>query len=256
MALVNQEPCEILEWDTAFFGFPIARVREDVLTQERIQQIDIWCRRTGVSCLYFLSCVDDANTIMLAEDNDFRLADIRMTFECKAPGAVQSTSSQPNGDVLVRDARPEDVAMLQDIARKTYYGTRFYFDVNFPRHLCESLYETWIKLSCEGYADAVLVAELGALPVGYISCHLEEEPCIGRIGLVGVASQARGRGIGQTLVFGALDWFWARGVQEVLVVTQGRNRAAQRLYQRCGFLTKAVQLWYHRWYTHSESTGE
>ena len=32
------------------------------------------------------------------------------------------------------------------------------------------------------------------------------------------------------------------------VVTQGRNIAGQRLYQRCGFLTRSVELWYHKWY--------
>jgi hypothetical protein len=34
----------------------------------------------------------------------------------------------------------------------------------------------------------------------------------------------------------------------VNVVTQGRNSKAQRLYERCGFLTRSVQLWYHRWF--------
>jgi len=32
------------------------------------------------------------------------------------------------------------------------------------------------------------------------------------------------------------------------VVTQGRNLAAQRLYQRNGFVTASLQLWYHRWF--------
>ena len=34
------------------------------------------------------------------------------------------------------------------------------------------------------------------------------------------------------------------------VVTQGRNVAAQRLYQSAGFRTAAVQLWHHCWFTH------
>jgi hypothetical protein len=32
------------------------------------------------------------------------------------------------------------------------------------------------------------------------------------------------------------------------VVTQGRNRGAQRLYQQCGFLSRDLQLWHHKWY--------
>jgi ribosomal protein S18 acetylase RimI-like enzyme len=31
------------------------------------------------------------------------------------------------------------------------------------------------------------------------------------------------------------------------VVTQGRNIASQRLYQKHGFVTQSIQLWYHRW---------
>jgi hypothetical protein len=31
------------------------------------------------------------------------------------------------------------------------------------------------------------------------------------------------------------------------VVTQARNVPAQRLYQKCGFITRSVELWFHRW---------
>ena len=56
----------------------------------------------------------------------------------------------------------------------------------------------------------------------------------------------------------AKAWCWRpltgsglQGAQAVTVVTQGRNRAAQRLYQQCGFLSRDLQLWYHKWYPRS-----
>ena len=246
------EVCKMIEWDTAFFGFRIARVSGDLLSHEQARRIDAWCHQNRVRCLYFLARADDANTTRLAEKSGFQLVDIRMTLEYRDWDAMRSNRVQQNSAAVKRFSVPKDVPSLQSIARESYYDTRFYFDTNFPRHLCDSLYETWIKKSCEGYADTVLVAELAGTPVGYISCHLEA-PHTGRIGLVGVSSQARGQGIGQALIFSALEWFIAQEIQEVLVVTQGRNLVAQRLYQRCGFLTHAVQLWYHKWYA---SLGE
>ncbi len=248
--------CELLDWDTTLFGFRIARVRGDVLTPESVQQIDDWCRQARVRCLYFLGRADGANTARLAEDNDFRLVDIRMTFRCQISNVNRDPKKHTKRAALVRHVRPEDICLLQNIARESYRDTRFYFDANFPKHLGDLLYETWLKLSCEGYADAVLVAELDSVPVGYISCHLDKELRTGKIGLVGVNNQARGLGLGQTLVFNALEWFLTQGVQEVFVVTQGRNCAAQRLYQRSGFLTQTVQLWYHKWYTSAEVIDE
>jgi hypothetical protein len=50
------------------------------------------------------------------------------------------------------------------------------------------------------------------------------------------------------MVLAALDWFEMQGAKETTVVTQGRNVAAQRLYQQCGFITKTVQFWFHKWY--------
>ena len=245
----QRTPCDILEWDTSFFGFRVARVRGDVLTKERIQEIDSWCRQAGVGCLYFLSRVDDPNTTRLAEDNGFRLVDVRITMEYGAPEAIRDAEHQGDCAVVVRCARPEDVPFLRSIARESYHDTRFYFDVSFPRQLSDRLYETWITTSCDGYADAVFVAELEGVVGGYVTCHLDGGASPGRIGLFGVHSQARGRGIGHTLVRHALGWFSARGARKALVVTQGRNCAAQRLYQRCGFLTRNVQLWYHKWYS-------
>lgn len=90
-----------------------------------------------------------------------------------------------------------------------------------------------------------MVAELQGQVAGFVACLIDGT--VGSIGLLGVADNARGLGVGHTMIISALDWFRMQGCTSVQVVTQGRNIAAQRLYQRCGFITLSVQLWYHLW---------
>jgi ribosomal protein S18 acetylase RimI-like enzyme len=70
---------------------------------------------------------------------------------------------------------------------------------------------------------------------------------IGNIGLFAVAEAERGRGHGSRLLDAALAWFATYDLERVNVVTQGRNAAAQRIYQRAGFLTVDTRHWYHFW---------
>jgi dTDP-4-amino-4,6-dideoxy-D-galactose acyltransferase len=240
----------------------VARVLGESLTPERTRAIDDWCRAQHVRCLYYLAAADDPPTTHTAEDQGFHLVDVRMTFERQAKrGAIPKIESTPeprgvgaspsvqnDSAALIRAVQPTDVNTLRGIARSAYTQTRFYYDGGFPHEGCDALYETWITRSCEGYADTVLVAELAGDAVGYVTCHCPAEGRAGTIGLVGVSAQAAGRGLGQKLVLAALAWFAEHAAGDVWVVTQGSNLAAQRLYQRCGFLTRQVQLWYHKWY--------
>jgi dTDP-4-amino-4,6-dideoxy-D-galactose acyltransferase len=242
----NTELCSVLDWDTAFFGLRIARLRQDTLTTIEGHSLDEWCSENDVDCLYFLARADEPSVLRAAQACGFDLVDIRVTYS-RELSSIASSIRRPS-EVLVRLAEPADVPALQRIARHSHTDTRFYADERFPRHLCDALYETWIARSCAGYADMVLVAESKRGIIGYISCHLDLVSKDGSIGLVGVDQQAQGRGVGQALVGQALDWFRAQQMRTVTVVTQGRNIAAQRLYQKSGFLTKSVQLWYHKWY--------
>jgi dTDP-4-amino-4,6-dideoxy-D-galactose acyltransferase len=142
---------------------------------------------------------------------------------------------------------PEDVPNLRAIAGVSHRDSRFYFDTSFSEAECNALYETWIEKSCQGYAEAVLVAELAGRAVGYISLHLNEDGT-GQIGLIAVSAEARGHGLGKKLINESLRWFASEGANNVVVVTQGRNLAAQRIYQRSGFTLTSVEVWYHRWF--------
>jgi dTDP-4-amino-4,6-dideoxy-D-galactose acyltransferase len=237
-------PCLFLPWDTGFFGVRIGRVAGNRLSDSLVSEIERWTEAELIDCLYFLADFSDAETIRIAEMRGFRLTDVRVTLDLKLP---RTLTAPVKYDPAIRHAVPEDAKALKAIARLGHTDSRFFFDGRFPKERCADLYETWIETSLGGYADTVFTADDGGRAAGYVSCHLDG-PRKGRIGLVGVAAEARGRGLATGLTRAALHWFEHEGVERVSVVTQGRNVSAQRLYQSCGFTTCSVQLWYHRWF--------
>lgn len=236
--------CELLPWDSEFFGCRIARLTPARLTDELVHDAVAWCGRQRIACLYFLADADDPRTALLAQAGGFVLVDVRVTLDAQPSGVV---SRAPVDGVLVRAASPGDIDQLRNVARQSHHDTRFYFDPHFPTERCDALYETWIEKSVHGSAQIVLVLEVRGAVAGYVSCHNAGDGR-GQIGLLGLAPDAQHQGHGERLLHDALRWYAEHSVTEVQVVTQGRNVRAQRLYQRCGFRTRLVQIWYHRWF--------
>lgn len=241
----NSSLCQYLDWDSKFFGYRIAQILVNRLTSKDMDTIMRWCGLHTIDCLYFFAETDNVETIRIAESNGFHLVDIRITLEQQLTRNPVQAHEFSNG--IIRLSTPGDISSLKAIARKSHRDSRFYYDSNFPNSRCEALYETWIEKSCKGYADTVVVAELEAQPIGYVSCHLLEQGT-GKIGLVGVSTDAQGKGFGKRLIHASLQWFAKQGTGQVTVVTQGRNVIAQRLYQKCGFVTQSIHLVYHRWF--------
>jgi dTDP-4-amino-4,6-dideoxy-D-galactose acyltransferase len=238
-----QEPCELLLWDSKFFGLNIARVTHDQLTPDRCIQIDQWCADHRIRCLYFLSRADDDATVGLSEKFGYHLVDVRLTLEQRPTPRESWLPKFP-----IRSPHASDLPRLKQIARASHLDTRFFFDPNFSRERAAALYETWIEASLDGFADRVFVAENNGDVAGYVTCRLSEDRRDGSIGLIAVDERYQGLGIGPNLVRTALDWLQEQHVHRMTVVTQGRNVAAQRLYGRCGFITRKFELYYHRWF--------
>jgi len=230
--------CTLLAWDTEFWGRPIGRVADGPLDADRLQAVDTWAAEHEVDCLFYLAHTDDVPSTHVAEAGGFRCVDVRVDFDCK----TRLVEPAPP----VRPGQPEDVDPLRAIARKSHDITRFYADPRFPDEHCDALYDYWLVNSFEGYADAVLVLEVDGRAAGYVTCHAAGDS--GSIGLIGVEAAERGRGLGQTLVNGAIHWSKRRGLDRMTVASQGRNVAAQRAFEACGFRTTSVGLWFHKWY--------
>lgn len=235
--------CTLLEWDSNFFGLRIARLQARALDEPTLLEALAWARSQRVDCLYYLAPVDDDASVRWAEKGGFHLVDVRLDFIRRLDRALPAVASS----TYIRPAVPADLPQLRAIAARSYQHTRFAFDSHFPRDRVQALYEEWIRRSCEGFAERVLVVELAGMVAGYTSCHLEPGG-IGRIGLVGVDEHMRGRGLAPALVDAAIAFFAEAGCTEARVATQARNIVAQRLYQNRHFVTREVGLWYHLWF--------
>lgn len=243
----HQQSCEYLDWDSDFFGLRIGRVNKKRLSDHLVQGIFTWSELHSIDCLYFLADCDHYETHKIASECGFNLVDIRVeltqsigTFPLK-----ESNKTRPQ----IRLSQKEDLAILRDIARMNFRQSRFYTDPRFPDRLCDTLYETWIENESNGLANAVFVIKEKDDVVGFISCRILNELKEGQISLVAVSQSAQGQGYGKDLVDHAVDWFTSQDISTVRVITQGRNNKALRLYERCGFTTYNINLWYHKWFS-------
>ncbi len=244
MSPTVDEPCVLLDWDSEFFGHRIGRVSGSALTRERLKGVDAVAKARAVRCLYFLASADDDLTVSLAETAGFHLVDVRVELVWRRDRDEAATCPPPAG---IRLGTPSDSEALASIARGSYSHSRFCVDPHFSPARSQELYCEWIRKSVRGLADAVLVAEGPGGVAGFVTCSSDGEK--GAIDLVGVAENARGRGLGSVLIKAAKAHFvHERACVEVHVVTQARNLAAQRLYQNEGFRTASVGLWFHKWF--------
>jgi dTDP-4-amino-4,6-dideoxy-D-galactose acyltransferase len=239
----------VLPWDTEFFKCRIAKVHGDTLDEQRASAIDLWCRSNEIQCLYFLARSDNPLTTRAAEAHGFGLVDIRLTLELNLGEVQYPAELDGAAQCVIRPFEQGDLKALRMMACAVYNNTRFFNDPHFEHERAKDFYSAWIAKECAGAAQQVLVAVASRNdPIGYITCHADHVTTVPQIGLVGVAPEAQGKGIGERLIRAATEWFSAHQIKRITVVTQGHNRAAQRLYQRRGFRTQEIQLWYHKWF--------
>ncbi|TSA46884.1 MAG: GNAT family N-acetyltransferase, partial [Actinomycetales bacterium] len=241
---------EVLEWDSEFFERRIARIYPTKLTESILDYSLVKALHAHIDCLFFLCDLNDPTSILLVEKAGFHLVDVRVTFSREVPSIL---STYQDSKIKSRIGNPEDLDELTGISEDFFHLSRYYFDGNFPKNKCKKFYQDWITKSVSGnFDDIVFVAEIGEELVGFITCKRASRN-LGRIGLVGVKKEKAGVGIGNVLMDAAFCWFIEQNVASIEVVTQGRNTAAQRLYQKNGFKLQKSELWYHKWMQPAEA---
>lgn len=229
------DPAELLPWDSDFWGVRIGRV-----LGSPGQAVDEWARAHDVACLY-LCTPDEPDAVREAEDAGFSLVEPRLTMTYRA-----GTEGARVDDVPVREAGPDDLPALRELAGRTEYVSRFAFDPRFAARAAE-YFAAWIER-----ADAVLVADRDRRVLGYITCRLPDSGVDSWFGIVAVDDETRVRGVGTALLGEGSDWLLSRGMETVSVAVAARNIATLRYVERFGFMASRFELWFHKWYDESQ----
>lgn len=236
---------QILPWDSEFFGLNVAFVGPRTLSADDQRRIDEFAVRENVVLVQFLCDSCDRSSVLCAEASGYTFVDIRCTLKRALAGEHPAPEL---GGLRFGRGVAADISRLREIARDAYRESRFYFDERFDRQKVIALYQEWVEKGTNGTLDdRVYVLYDGEDAVAF--CTIKDVgPRQARIGLFGVDSGRRDRGLGTLLLKRVLSQVQNDGFTSIVVVTQGRNYGAQQLYQKCGFVTDKMELWYHKWY--------
>jgi len=239
------EPCELLEWDSQHFGFRVARLTSPAPGEDEVRAALAWSRTEGVRCLYFLCDAAAVESARLARARGFDPVDVRLTLVRRFD--LYPVQPPARGSLAVRQATEADLEAVWALTPGIFESSRFYKDRRFPRARVDALYQRWVERDFRTPGRLLLVGEMGRRVVGF-SCGSYEGAGEGRLGLIAVEASARRRGVGVTLADMMVLGLHERGASHCVVATQGGNTASLRLYEKRGFRTVSVQLWFHRWF--------
>jgi dTDP-4-amino-4,6-dideoxy-D-galactose acyltransferase len=235
---------ELLEWDSSFFGFPVARIRPNSLDKTELSAILRQLREAGIVLAYWFAADDDASIETAREFGGF-FADRKTTYVTELSGRSLDLplSSEQIEFYGASTPSPE----LEVLAVESGAMSRFRVDPRIPRGKFDELYRIWIREIVSGkLGDGTMIAKD---PNGAISGFVTLGEKNGRadIGLLAVWAWARGRNVARQLVRAAQREFVSRGFAVGQVVTQGQNLPACRLYEACGYRIEKIELVFHFW---------
>lgn len=235
-----------LEWDSNFFGINIGYISCLRLTPNIERHIKKFIRKEKIDMLEYLCNCHDRESVVTSEKNGYSFVDIRLTFE---QFLNKARDIQPREDYFVQKGKGNDIDKLKEIATDIYKYSRYYFDVNFDSAKVVEFYRNWVEKAIRSqFDDYAYVLYHKQEPIGFCTVKKVRKNAA-KIGLFGLNSKYVGNGLAKYLLDISLQKLRnEEGINYVEVVTQGRNYVAQRLYQRCGFVTKMTELWYHKWF--------
>ncbi len=229
------------DWDSAFFGYPVAAVELDhpPASVAEVAAAREEASGRGIRLLYvFLPPVDEALRSALQREG-IRAVGSKVEYAKDVPA-----SSTAGADPEIIPCRAGSPA-LERLAFQSGKYSRFRLDDGFRHQEFERLYREWLTGSLAGTdGKCVFVAGEETHPLGMITLEPGETV---RIGLFAVDPAHHRRGIGRRLMDRAEQFCVQRRAPELRVATQAENRPACLFYESSGFAKAGETDIFHVW---------
>jgi dTDP-4-amino-4,6-dideoxy-D-galactose acyltransferase len=232
---------EFLNWDSEFFGYPVARIQGEMHDQETFDAISKQLSNEGIQLGYYTSNSPQSWLLQGSPEYDVNFADLKVTYlkNLNAEPAQTDHHIEPYTSDQAED-------QLIHLAIESGIYSRFNRDNKFGKSKYQELYTLWIKNSVgKKIAEEVLVFKSDTHIAGFVTLGIKKGR--GDIGIIAVDEHFRGQRIGSRLMRAAEKWFLEKKLNQVQVVTQGDNLPACRLYEGCGFARESAVYFYHLW---------
>ncbi len=232
---------EGLPWDTENFSFGVARWKGDEPDASALQAAKQSGMAERIQLVYISLRPDQVAAEQALRDAGATLVDRKTNFA----KSLDLDSAWPQEVCEFTEISPTPA--LVDLALASGVQSRYLVDPKMPRACFQTLYRLWIARSVAHHiADAVLVVPDAAGEKAMVTVKVEDGH-VARIGLIAVAEQCRGQGLGAKLLRAAETWAVRRGCDRLEVITQGDNQQAVALYSRAGYTVDWTQHVWHWW---------
>lgn len=246
MGFGEVEVITLSQIDTERFGSRIARAQ---VSKGNLGRVLECCAVEQVEMLIARCPTNDLSTAQEMEAAGFLLMDTLVYYSFDL---AKRTIPDDSPRALVRKFRQEDTAEIQRVAGAAfqgYYG-HYHADRRLDRAKCDEGYVSWAVRSCTSkqVVNEVLVAALGQNITGFITLRLNTPTEADGL-LFGVAPEAQGKGLGRSLLLGALRWCKEQSVKRMIISTQVTNVIVQKVWCGVGFEPSHSYYTFHKWFS-------
>lgn len=221
-----------LEWDSDFFGFPVAFIEDCLGNEWQVKEELDRFLSAGCRLVYIFS-----HKPLDLSDYDSCLADRKRSYILTEPVFKEVG----NHNIKIEN----NAEMLYELAYQAGIHSRYRTDTHISEDTFKRLYRIWIDNSIhKGFSDYVLASIEYNKAVGLITAKKRHNEI--SIGLFATDREYRGRGIGSKLIQEIIN-IGANENLQVEVTTQVDNPKACKFYEDKGFEIKNEELVYHVW---------
>ena len=231
---------EPLDWDSQFFGYPVARISLDHEGMDKLDNLFQQLELEKFRVTYFFVPPTEIELNNRIAQNGSILVDQKATFS-------KTTEKHSKFSNIIIEYQGADInEKLIELVLQAGKFSRFRIDGNFSNKEYERLYIEWVTKSInKTIAFKTLVAQNGSDIVGLTTLGRRKHEA--DIGIVVVDGNFRQKGIGHDLIHSADNVAFENGLSEIKVVTQLKNKGACRLYEKCNFQIENITNVYHYW---------
>lgn len=219
-----------LDWDSDFFGFEIGEITNEIDISDYLN--------------YHLLILKQS------EDKDILIDKFKKKFQ-ETKLIFNKVLSPDNLNVDINSIVDNDIIHLQNIALyslafESGKYSRFKLDNNFCQNKFELLYSKWVDNSInKQFADKLFYTKELNDVIGFVTVKLNNK--FATIGLIAVAENFQGRGIGKKLLSKVETYCVSNNVFELQIPTQKENRQACAFYTSLGFNIIEEKIIKHYW---------